>query len=167
MPAVKIPPDHPQTKDDFFAHEAKTWAVLIATWRGLPEVALLWPGANGEAWSIKDIMNHVAAWQEAAIRATGELMAGRWAQLGANTDKFNAKTYELDKDRSLAATRKRLNKARRDLLEVLATTPAKKLLNIYGRQQIGWWAKYSTYGHYGEHIPKLQDFRKMLLISSD
>ncbi len=111
------------------------------------------------------MMNHVAVWQETAARVIRNLLAGQWGQLGSNTEKFNAKQYEADKARSLTATRRRLNRSRRDLLAILATVPAKKLLNIYGRQQIGWWAKYSTYGHYSEHIAALQMFRQRFTAS--
>jgi hypothetical protein len=35
-----------------------------------------------------------------------------------------------------------------------------QLLNEYGRQQIGWWAKWSTYGHYEQHLADLTAFRQ-------
>ena len=29
--------------------------------------------------------------------------------------------------------------------------PEAGLLNTFGRQAIGWWAKWMTYGHYEQH----------------
>jgi hypothetical protein len=158
------PPSEPRpaTRAEFFDWEKKAWSQLIAAWRGLPEEALALPGACGPEWSIKDVMNHIAAWQEAALRAVRDLLEGRWARLGPNTDRFNAQQYALDRERPLADTRQRLSRSRRALLALLATTPEEGLLNIFGRQQIGWWAKYATYGHYREHIPNLIAFRKHL-----
>jgi len=37
----------------------------MATWRGLPDGALVRPGDCGSEWSAKDVMNHIPAWQEA------------------------------------------------------------------------------------------------------
>jgi hypothetical protein len=157
--AKPAPEPQPATRAEFFDWEKKAWSQLVAVWRSLPDQALLQAGACGPEWSVKDVMNHIAAWQEAALRAVGDLLAGRWARLGSDTDRFNAQQYTLDRDRPLADTRQRLSRSRRELLALLATVPEDSLLNPFGRQQIGWWAKYATYGHYREHIPDLIEFR--------
>lgn len=159
MPPRRPPEVHPATRAEFFERERAAWAELSATWEGLPDDALLRPGACGPEWSVKDVMNHVAAWQEAALRVVGDLLEGRWGRLGPNTDKFNALRQAEDRDRPLDDTRQRLSQARDDLLALLDRVPEAGLLNVYGRQQIGWWAKYATYGHYGEHIRELMEFR--------
>ena len=148
------------TRAEFFARGQDSWTALADTWATLSHDAFLVPGACGETWSVKDLINHIAAWQEAAIRVIGDLLGGRWGRLGANTDKFNAQQYALDRDRPLAESRERLAQARRILLELLATVPADRLLDEYGRQQIGWWAKWTTYAHYEEHIADLRAFRE-------
>jgi hypothetical protein len=150
----------PKTRAEFLGREKESWAKLTATWRGLPEADLLQPGASGPAWNIKDVMNHIAAWQEASLRVIHDLLEGRWGRLGYNTDRFNALHYREDRDRSLAATHRRLSRARRELLTLLETVPEKGLLNEFGQQQIGWWAKYATFGHYEQHIPILTEFRR-------
>ena len=142
----------PATRAEFYEREDEAWRDLCRTWRGLPEEALVRPGASGPDWSVKDVMNHLAAWQEAALRVTQDLMAGRWGSIGASTDRFNAQRFAEDRGRSLAATRRRLSRARRELLAHLSRVPARSLLNPFGRQQIGWWAAYSTYAHYAEHL---------------
>ncbi len=150
----------PTTRAEFVAHEKKVWTELTATWKGLPDKALTRPGACGPEWSIKDVINHLAAWQEAALRVTHDLLEGRWGRLGSNTDKFNALHQAEDQARSLAATQRRLSQARRELLALLETVPEKRLLDLNDR--IGWWVKYSTYGHYSEHIWELTEFRQRL-----
>jgi len=147
---------NPQT---FLAHEKMVWSELSATWKGLPDSILLIAIEAG-GWCIKDVMNHTATWQEAAIRVVGDLLAGRFARLGPNPQNFNEINFELDRHKSLALTRKRLTQSRRDLLKLLATVPATKLNNEFGRQQIGWWAKWSTYGHYAQHLDALKAFRQ-------
>ena len=64
------------TRQAFFEREAVAWQALTATWANLPAETLLLPGACGAEWSIKDIINHLAAWQEAALRVITDLRAG-------------------------------------------------------------------------------------------
>ena len=84
------PKPRPQTRVGLIAREKEVWNELAETWCKLPPEALVEPGACGPEWSVKDVMNHIAAWQEAALRAVPELLKGRKATLGASTDKFNA-----------------------------------------------------------------------------
>jgi uncharacterized damage-inducible protein DinB len=148
----------PTTRADFFALEEKAWGELTATWRSLPDEALLQPGACGE-WSIKDVMNHIAAWQEATLQALPELLQGHKLPRGKyNIAKFNARQSAEDKDRTLAASRRRLERSRRDLLAFLATVPEAQMLDLKSR--VGGWAKYNTYGHYDEHLYDLQDYSR-------
>ena len=152
------PRPRPKTQAEFFAREKEVWGELAATWRGLPEEALTRPGACGPEWSVKDVMNHVAAWLEVTSRMISEWKQGRKAALGHGIEKFNALEHAASKGRSLAATRRRLNRARREVLAFIATLPEAEVLNLEGR--VGWWIKYNTYGHYSQHIYELTEFRK-------
>ena len=152
------PRPRPKTRAEFFAREKEVRGELAATWRGLPEEALTRPGACGPEWSVKDVMNHVAAWLEVTSRMIPEWREGRKATLGHGTDKFNAVQHEQDKSRSLAASKRRLDRARREALALIAALPEADVLNLEGRR--GWWIKYNTYGHYSQHIYELAGFRK-------
>ncbi len=152
------PRPRPKTLAEFTAREEEAWGELTATWRGLPDKALIQPGACGPEWSMKDVMNHVAAWLEATSRMIAEWKQGRKAALGHGIEKFDALEHAASKDRSLAMTRRRLNRARREALAVIATLPEADVLTLEGR--IGWWIKYNTYGHYSQHIYELMEYRK-------
>lgn len=156
----RLPENTLHTRAEFLAREQAAWRALTETWAGLSDELLLTPGACGDLWSVKDLMNHIAAWQEAAIRVIGDLLAGRWGRLGANTDSFNKGQYELNRNRSLPESRERLELGRRALLDLLTPLTDEQLLNEYGRQQIGWWAKWTTYAHYEEHLADLTAFRR-------
>lgn len=157
-----MPRGHPtvQTREEFIQRERAAWKELTSAWANLPEEVLTQPGACGEAWSIKDVINHTAVWQEAAVEKIQDLLAGRYARLGASTDRFNALHYELDRERSLDESLARVAKSRRKLLKLLATVSDAQLLNEFGRQQIGWWAKWNTYAHYESHLRGLLVFRE-------
>ena len=158
MKPRRPPRPRPKSRAELLAREKETWDELAATWCDLPEAAQLQPGACGPGWSVKDVVNHVAAWQEAALRIIPEYLAGRRATLGHGTDRFNELQQLADRDRSLAASRRRLNRSRRLLLALLPAVPDEQLLDPNGR--IHWWVKYTTYAHYGQHIYELSAFAR-------
>lgn len=161
------PPNELATREAFFQREQIAWKALIRMWSSLPQSALLEPGASGPGWTIKDVINHIATWQGAGLRAINDLQAGRWARLAANTDSFNHQHYLEDRNNLLAESQRRLRSARSRLLRKLRLIPDAELLNEFGRQAIGWWAKWTTYAHYEEHIGGLQEFGTRWLSKRD
>jgi uncharacterized protein (TIGR03083 family) len=153
------PRPRPKTRAELLAREQEVWRELTATWRGLPDEALIRPGACGPGWSVKDVVNHVAAWMEAAQRIIPQLLAGRRATLGHGTTTFNTLQQAADRDRSLAVSRRRLNRARRELLALFDEVPDGPLLDPSGR--VNWWVAFTTYSHYGEHIWELGEFARL------
>jgi uncharacterized protein (TIGR03083 family) len=142
----------------FFAREAAAWERLQQLLDGLEPDTLARPGACGAEWSVKDVLNHVAAWQEAALRVAGDLRAGRWGRLGPSVERFNVEQHAADRDRPLDETLQRLQFTRAALLQLLVQVDETTLLNEYGRQAVGWWAKWTTYGHYEQHLNDLEAF---------
>lgn len=71
----------PKTRAEFFARENEVWEELVAVWRGLPEEALTRPGACGPEWSVKDVMNHIAAWLQVTLRLILEIRDWRLGNL--------------------------------------------------------------------------------------
>jgi hypothetical protein len=119
---------------EFTERERASWKRFTTIWADLSDALLLQPGACGPEWSVKDVINHTAVWQEAAVEQIGNLMAGRTARIGAGTDRFNAAQYALDRDRPLAESRVRLDRSRRKLLKLLRTVSDEQLLTVNGRQ---------------------------------
>lgn len=155
----KRPVNELHSREEFFQREAVAWEALTQTWAGLNEPEFATPGASG-MWSVKDVLFHLATWQEAARRMIETLQNGKWAHLGMNTERFNAHQYAATKDRPIAEAFQQVNFHREMLLDLLRTIPEDQLLNEFGRQQIGWWAKWATYAHYEEHLAELIAFRE-------
>ena len=155
----QLPKNEIQSRDEFFQREDRAWKALTNTWVDMPEVQFLIPGACGQEWSVKDVIHHMAAWQEAAQRVVNDLLAGKWGRLGMSTERFNAQHFALDRERPLDEAFQRLDASREMLLVLLATVQEDQLLNEFGQQQIGWWAKWTTYAHYEQHLAELNAFR--------
>ena len=158
MKQRRKPLPRPKTLPEFFEREEQFWQELLASWEGLPEEAFFQPGACGPEWTIKDTMNHILTWQEAALRILPMLARGEKAALGMGTERFNAQEYLRHKDVSLDETLRNLMATRRKLLDLIATLPESQVLDVDGR--IGWWVKYNTYDHYAQHLYDLQTFRQ-------
>jgi hypothetical protein len=147
----------PATRKEFSTLEETCWRELTAAWRGMGARAQAKPGACGP-WSIKDVMNHIAAWQEATAKIMPILLRKRKIPAGEfGLKTFNAKHYWEDRSRSLTASRDRLNKSRKKLLVSLKAVPEKRLIEL--KSPVGQWAKYSTYAHYDEHLFNVRKFR--------
>src|SRR3990172_475931 len=161
MKPRRKPKPRPKTRAALAAREKEVWEELAAAWCKLPDEVLMQPGACGPEWSVKDVMNHIAAWQEAALRIITDFIKGRKATLGHSTNTFNALRQVEDKGRPLAASKRRLNRARRELLALIAALPEARCLDPNDR--VGGWVKFTTYAHYGEHIYELTEFRMRIV----
>jgi hypothetical protein len=157
-----MPRGHPKvtTRDEFFRREREAWKAFTQSWEGLSDELLRKPGACGELWSIKDVVNHTAVWQELAIEKIPALLAGERVRVGAGTDRFNALHYEQDRDKPWDESLARMEKSHRKLLKLLAGVSDEQLLSVDSRQAIGWWAKWNTYAHYESHTRGLLAFRE-------
>jgi hypothetical protein len=151
----------PTTVRGFFAREEADWKSLTGLWAGLPQKDLIRPGACGK-WSVKDVMNHIASWMAAAREVIPIRLAGGAPPKGVYTaGKFNPLHYARYRKLSLASSKRRLQRNRKLLLELLAGVPKNQLLE--SKQRVGAWAKYCTYAHYEEHMRPLYRFRQMIL----
>jgi hypothetical protein len=151
----------PKTAAGFFAREAADWKSLAGLWAGLPERDLIRPGACGE-WSIKDVWNHIASWQAAAREVIPIRLSGGAPPKGVFTvGKFNPAQYARCRKLPLASSKRRLQRNRKLLLELLKRVPKRQLLEP--KQRVGSWAKFCTYAHYEEHFRTLDRFRRMIL----
>jgi hypothetical protein len=95
--------------------------------------AFFQPGACGPEWTIKDTMNHILVWQEAALRILPMLARGEKAALGMGTERFNGQEYLRHKDVSLDETLRNLIATLRKLLDLVATLPESQMLTEPGR----------------------------------
>jgi hypothetical protein len=141
-------------------------AALEAALDGLSDARMLEGGVVG-AWSVKDLLGHMAFWAQEAARNTEFVKAGRQDRIvrpgsPKAIDRWNAREQRLRAGRSLLEVRYELEESHQRALAALAGLPEEKLsLNLHGGTFVGLYAG-DTYDHYREHTDQILAWRKHL-----
>jgi hypothetical protein len=135
----------------------KTTLALLAR---LPDDAILKPRTQG-AWSIKDILAHIAAWeQEGAVRlrliASGRADRVRFFDDIRDVDRYNTRAVRAARRTSLAATLRRLARARRQLRAALRRLPVTALRDPAHRYPVTVWLPEFAWTHEEGHAREIR-----------
>ncbi len=135
----------------------------------LSETQLCTPGSEGQ-WSIKDILAHVAVWEQICARWLEEFLRGETPQPSERLDRdSNNRIYRENRDRSLSEVRGLCRSAHEQFLhqvELLTQTYTEEDLNAPHR--FAWtesWPGYSlisaiadnSYEHYQDHAQQIRN----------
>ena len=97
---------------------------LLASFAGLPEEDMVRPGVK-EAWSVRDVLANIAAWDRAITQAFRVMVSGVRPPLmdldDEGTESFNAEHYHANQNASIDEVVTELHQAREDLIEFLKT----------------------------------------------
>ncbi|HXG42685.1 MAG TPA: DinB family protein [Dehalococcoidia bacterium] len=148
----------PRTRQELVAMVDAEWRGLMALLDGLPEEAMLRPGAVGR-WSARDLLCHIATWEEEFLQAAPVILEGRPLPRYGSIDAFNARDMERWQGLSLAEAWQRARETHRRLLECLQTLP-----HVPGRTEsrLRRRLRWDTWGHYQEHAAQLREWRRAL-----
>ena len=134
----------------------------------LSEAQLCATGSEGQ-WSIKDIMVHVAAWEEICARWLEEFLRGETPQPSERLDQHsNERIYLENRDRSLAEVRELMRSTHEQFvhqIDLLTQKFSEEDLNASHR--FAWtesWPGYSlisaiadnSYEHYEDHAQQIR-----------
>src|SRR5438067_12542038 len=107
----------------------KAWTAIKESYVGLSDSQLTEPGVMGD-WSVKDILAHVATWEEEALKYLPLIIEGgrppRYVTYGG-IDAFNAQMAEQKRSLSLADARRQLDDTHRRLVELIRGVPQHQL----------------------------------------
>jgi uncharacterized protein (TIGR03083 family) len=136
------------------------WAELTESYAGLSDVQMEAAGAVGE-WSVRDILAHVTAWEEEALKYLPLILEGgrppRYKDLYGGIDAFNARTTEAQRSLSLAEVMQQFEETHRRLIEYIAGAPDDELTReTRFRRRI----RLDTYGHYPHHAVAIREWRE-------
>ena len=146
-------------KERLFQRITTAWQELQDAIAGLPDAALRAPGAVGE-WSVRDLLAHIATWEEEALKALPVIVEGgklpRYASQGG-IDAFNARQQEAKRHLSLDRLRLEMASTHQRLLALIDRVPEQ----AYAAE--GRFLKrlrLDTYGHWRGHAADVRRWRE-------
>jgi hypothetical protein len=133
-------------------------ARLEAALAGYDDAAML--ERVDDAWTRKDVLAHLEAWERRVVDLLARLRAGDVAHDAVETDELNARFYARDRDRSLADVRSREAEAYGALLAAVAGASDEEL---FDGAHFAWtdgdpladWFRGNGDEHYDEHLEQL------------
>lgn len=145
-------------KERLFQRVNAAWQELQDAISGLPDEAVVEPGAVGE-WSVRDLIAHVTTWEEEALKALPVILQGgklpRYASQGG-IDAFNARQQEAKRTLSLERLRTEMDAVHQHLLALLDRT-AESAYAEEGRflRRL----RLDAYGHWRLHAADVRRWR--------
>ena len=135
------------------------WREFSQACHGLPSQAVLEPGVVGR-WSVKDVMGHVATWEEECLSALALIAEGsrtpRYSRYGG-IDAFNEMKWREFRALGIEDTRRRFEEAHARLLDYLGAVPE----GLFTREtRFRRRVRMDTYGHIPEHSRQLVAWRR-------
>ena len=114
-----------------------------------------------DQWSVKDVLAHLAGWEEEAARRLDLIARGRgdrvhWFHDMAEADRFNARVVAGGRRRTPPALLRDLGRARRRLLQALGRVPAEALRDRSHQYTVVEWLPELAWTHEQGH---LRDFK--------
>jgi hypothetical protein len=146
---------------EFLEEERDAWAPYEAL-AALSDEQLTAASRDAHGWSGRDLMAHLLAWQDVALRAARELAVDEssptiqradadWEARGG--DVINAELTEAWAARPMAELRASFASLPGELRGTLTVVPETRWLKHADRQQ---WFHDETIAHYEEHEPDLR-----------
>ncbi len=142
-------------------------AALEETLAGLSAQRMIQTGSDG-AWSVKDTLAHIVAWETWMIRWTGQLLRGETphdpmpAETEDDVDRMNGENYERNRERTLDDIRMDF---RRSYGEALALAESLSEAMLQEEHPDTWphgplWCGVAanTCWHYREHLDTIRAY---------
>ncbi len=136
------------------------WEAFKASYAGLSDSELLKPGVTG-AWSVRDIIAHVTAWEEEALKYLPLILEGgkppRYSATYGGIDAFNARMTEQKSGLSLADVLAQQDETHRRLVALVQSVTADQFTRETPfRRRL----RLDTYGHYPQHAEAIRRSRE-------
>jgi hypothetical protein len=134
---------------------------------GLPRDVLLRPRTVG-AWSVKDTVAHITAWEKSLLSRYDDGLVGGPAKdghAGETIGAVNRRIFEENLSRSLDDVMADFNATYRRMLSVIESIPEE---DMFARGKYAWTGQYrlldyiwgNTAGHYAEHLAAINRMRR-------
>ncbi len=141
---------------DTLAKIETSWNGLMEALDGIPDDRLSEPGAIG-TWSIKDVMGHIAYWDDQAVINAARFSGGAPADAEVDVEAANAREAAAAADRSVDEQRTAMQRAHESVVATLETAPP-------GGNRVGLCGclEEDTFEHYDEHADDIRLWRQQI-----
>jgi len=154
------------TKDKLLAQIKRERARLDDLVASLDEAKLTEPALDG-AWSVKDVLPHIAAWERRIAAAINAALEGRtpdWPEAGytmADVDRLNARDFEASRGRSLTEVLSESERSYEETLDLMEELAEEDLISP---ERWPWtrghalaeFVRANTDQHYAEHAVAIE-----------
>ncbi len=128
----------------------------------MPEAAGGRPRTQG-TWSIKDVLAHIAAWEEEGTRrlrliARGQAHRMVWYETMADADRFNARAVRTARRTTLRGILTRLARARAGLVAALERLPPRALADTTHPLPVTSWLREFAWTHERAHRSEIREW---------
>jgi hypothetical protein len=146
----------------FLARIRRSRAATLALVARLPRDAMERPRTQG-AWSIKDVLAHIAAWEEEGARRLQLIARGHgdrlvWYETAAETDRYNARAVRAARRTPLPRLVARLGRARARLVAALRRVPPRALGDPTPGLPVTVWLREFAWTHERGHRREVLDW---------
>jgi len=148
------------TRDKLLQKIDAAWHEFNTAFAGLPDALLEQPNAIGE-WSLKDILGHIAVWENEALKYIPVILDGkrlpRYKDMYGGIDAFNALTVTENRRLTLAEARQHSTQTHLKLLDYLQSLPEEQFTS---GSRVSRRILLDTYGHYPYHTQAIWQWRE-------
>ncbi len=110
-------------------------------------------------WSMKDLIAHMAAWEEEALQRLLLIKDGRGREIryiqDEELDRWNAQAVAVRQSLSWEQVLIEFSAVRERLLETIEDISEEQLADEVGEVPVAHWLANSTYSHDEEHLPDI------------
>ena len=139
---------------------SNAWNAFNQSYADLPEEAMRKPGITGN-WSIKDIIAHVALWEEESLHHLPAIASGqrtpKYSDTYGGIDAFNAKKTAEFSPLSLSEVLQKRDATHQRLIDYLKPVPEALIeTDTRFRRRL----RVDTYSHYPKHSKAILNWRE-------
>jgi len=146
------------SKEQTLTRIEQEWKAFLDSFAGLADNILMESGAVGH-WSIRDVLAHIATWEEEALKVLPLILEGkpipRYIRYGG-IDAFNAHEQERKRHLLLELVIEELATTHKRLLQFLTEVPDSMFLS---KNRFAKRLRLDTYNHYREHAHHIGEWR--------
>ncbi|HSJ55319.1 MAG TPA: maleylpyruvate isomerase N-terminal domain-containing protein [Anaerolineae bacterium] len=147
-------------KEQLLDKLARAWSAFQGSYAGLTDAQLLEPGVTGD-WAVKDILAHVTAWEQEALKYLPLILEGgrppRYSITYGGIDAFNAQTTARQRGLSLPDVLHEMEATHRRLVDYVQNAPEEQFAReTRFRRRL----RLDTYSHYPHHEQAIREWRE-------